>query len=170
MANQSLQNLRKIHELQKEGEINQILRDIRNTKSQVENFGKELSNRRKQLETEILMKSQVKQEPVEVEKVEKVETKTSEPTFIDEKKQDKQTYKKFENSNNQKNFKTDKPVRNNDGKFNKTPFNKDKKDNRPYNSFNKNNPQNKKFGNNNFVSAKGNNYRSFAEMKCQKLN
>ncbi len=162
MANQSLQNLRKIHELQKEGEINQILRDIRNTKSQVENFGKELSNRRKQLETEILMKSQVKQEPVEVEKVEKVETKTSEPTFIDEKKQDKQTYKKFENSNNQKNFKTDKPVRNNDGKFNKTPFNKDKKDNRPYNSFNKNNPQNKKFGNNNFVSAKGNNYRSFA--------
>lgn len=163
MANQALQNLKKIHELQKEGEITQLLRDLRNTKSQVDNFGRELTNKKKQLENELLAKVEVKVEPEPEEKIE-VEIKKSEPSFVSEKKLERINPNKFEKATptyNQKNFQQNKFNKNNDGKFNKTGFNKDKKDNKPFNSFNKNNSQNKKFGNNNFVSAKGNNYRSF---------
>ncbi len=158
MASQSLQNLRKIHELQKEGEITQILRDIKNTKSQVDNFGKELSNRIKQLEVEKVDKviEQTHEEKQDI----KVEIKTSEPRFSTTQNQPKTNFKKFEATNNQQKSYEQNKFNKNNNKPVKPNFNKDRKDNKPFN--NKNNPQNKKFGNNNFVSAKGNNFRSFA--------
>ena len=45
MANQGLQNLKKIHDLQKEGEISKILKDIKDSKSQMEAFFKQLKER-----------------------------------------------------------------------------------------------------------------------------
>lgn len=158
MANQALQNLRKIHELQKEGEISKILKDIRSSKSIVENFGNQLSARKKQIDSEAKALESVKVEPEKTA----VEVKTPEPASINEKPQEKTNFKKFD-------VKTERPVnRNNsqnrfnrpDNRASKPDFNRDKKDNKPFNSFNK--QGGKKFGNNNFVSSKGNNFRSFA--------
>lgn len=164
MANQSLQNLRKIHELQKEGEITQILRDIKNTRAQVDIFGRNLANKIKQVELANVEKNQViDEQPHEENKVEQVKTKTSEPTFIVDKKPEKTNFKKFDNNQStQRNYQQNR-FNKVDNRANKPTFNKDRKDNdnKPFNNFGKSNTQNRKFGNNNFVSAKGNNYRSF---------
>ena len=42
LANQALQNLKKIHNLQKDGEISQILKDLKASKLQVEEFSSNL--------------------------------------------------------------------------------------------------------------------------------
>ena len=158
MANQALQNLRKIHELQKEGEISKILKDIRSSKSIVENFGNQLSARKKQIDSEAKALESVKVEPEKTA----VEVKTPEPASINEKPQERTNFKKFDvkterpdNRNNSQN-RFNRP----DNRASKPDFNRDKKDNKPFNSFNK--QGGKKFGNNNFVSSKGNNFRSFA--------
>ena len=163
MANQALQNLKRIHELQKEGEISQILRDIRASKGVVDAFGRDLSNRRKEIEVQ-LQNSQKAPEPTIQETKEEVETKKPEPTFVEK---SETNIKVFDNSNtntpnnsfNQRRNIQNKSFKNNEQKpHNRNNFNKDKKDNR----FNKPLGQNKKFGNNSFVSSKGNNFRSFA--------
>ena len=51
MANQ-LQNLKRIHELQKDGEITNILKEIRSSKKQVEEFGHNLASRIKEIQIE----------------------------------------------------------------------------------------------------------------------
>ena len=158
MANQALQNLRKIHELQKEGEISKILKDIRSSKSIVENFGNQLSARKKQIDNEAKALESVKVEPEK----DAVEVKTPEPASINEKPQERTNFKKFDvkterpdNRNNSQN-RFNRP----DNRASKPDFNRDKKDNKPFNSFNK--QGGKKFENNNFVSSRGNNFRSFA--------
>ncbi len=161
MANQGLQNLRKIHELQKEGEISKILKEIRNSKSLVENLGNQIVNRKKQIENELTIKKQESISQIhEDEKVEKVEQVKVEPISIVENKNEKNVYKKFENKNNQS-LRQNNQQKFTKGNYNNKPYNKndrEKKDNKPFN--NRNN-QSKKFGNNNFVSSKANNYRSF---------
>lgn len=163
MANQALQNLKRIHELQKEGEISQILRDIRASKGVVDAFGRDLSNRRKEIEVQ-LQNSQKAPEPTIQETKEEVETKKPEPTFVEK---SETNIKVFDNSNtntpnnsfNQRRNIQNKSFKNNEQKpNNRNNYNKDKKDNRLNKSFG----QNKKFGNNSFVSSKGNNFKSFA--------
>lgn len=154
LANQTLANLKKIHDLQKDGEISQILKEIRNSKIQVEAFSKQLKDRKNFILTELAKK----QEESEAKKQENIALKQEDkpaPT-VSAPQENKTQFKKFENTNNFQN-------RNNKPPFDKNkPFNRDnKKDNRPFNSFNKNNMQ-KKSGGNNFVSTKTNNFRSFA--------
>ena len=168
MANQTLQNLKKIHELQKEGEISKILKEIRSSKVTVDNFGGQINAKKKQIEAEIKNRvtTEVKAtEPKEINS-EKVEKEISEPASIVEKTTERVKYRKFdtenkrvERPNSQQRFNN----RNNfDNKFNNrnSSFNKDKNSNNKSYVFNKDN-KNKKFGNNNFVSSKANNYRSF---------
>ena len=52
MANQALQNLKKIHELQNGGKIIDILKDIRAAKGMVDEFSMQLSARKRQLDDE----------------------------------------------------------------------------------------------------------------------
>ena len=154
MANQALQNLKRIHDLQKDGEISNILKLIKNSKSQVEEFGSNISKRLKEIDFEIKKQQEVKVE----EKA--VKEEKAEPVFVAE-KQEKQNFKRFD-QNNQRNFDKNKNfAQRPNGNFNKDnrerkDFNKQNPNNKPFNN------QNKKYGSNNFVSSKANSFRSFA--------
>lgn len=177
MANQSLQNLRKIHDLQKDGEISKILKEIRTSKNKVDAFSEQINQTKKSLieESKVDVITVQKEEPKEVkeEKIveEVVEIKKEEPTFIkgnvnNNDKNQKQDFKRndksqsFNNRNNQ--YNSNNRGNNQNNKFNQqrqnSNFNKDR--NKNFNNRLNNNNQ-KKFGSNNFVSSKANNYRSF---------
>ena len=155
MANQALANLKKIHDLQKDGEISQILKEIRNSKIQVEAFSKQLKDRKNYILNEMAKK----QAENEVKKEENSKITQEQKTVSTISPQENKTqFKKFDNTNNNQNKNNNKPP------FDRNkPFNRDNKkdNNRQFNSFNKNNMQ-KKNGGNNFVSTKTNNFRSFA--------
>lgn len=157
MANQGLQNLKKIHDLQKEGEISKILKDIKDSKSQMEAFFKQLKERKTVLLNEIAKKQQIVSEKenkeIQFEKIDEAEMKVDKPAF-EGTVENKSQFRKFDNTRQQS--------RNNRPQYDKNkPYNNDnRKDNRPFNSFNKNNMQKKTKGNN-FVSTKTNNFRSF---------
>lgn len=157
MANQGLQNLKKIHDLQKEGEISKILKDIKDSKSQMEAFFKQLKERKTVLLNEIAKKQQIVSEKenkeIQSEKIVEPEMKVAKPAF-EGTVENKTQFRKFDNTRQQS--------RNNRPQYDKNkPYNNDnRKDNRPFNSFNKNNMQKKTKGNN-FVSTKTNNFRSF---------
>ena len=157
MANQGLQNLKKIHDLQKEGEISKILKDIKDSKSQMEAFFKQLKERKTVLLNEIAKKQQIVSEKenkeIQSEKIDEAEMKVDKPAF-EGAVENKTQFRKFDNTRQQS--------RNNRPQYDKNkPYNNDnRKDNRPFNSFNKNNMQKKTKGNN-FVSTKTNNFRSF---------
>lgn len=155
MANQALANLKKIHDLQKDGEISQILKEIRNSKIQVEAFSKQLKDRKNYILNEMAKK----QAESEVKKEENSKITQEQKTVSTISPQENKTqFKKFDNTNNNQNKNNNKPL------FDRNkPFNRDNKkdNNRQFNSFNKNNMQ-KKNGGNNFVSTKTNNFRSFA--------
>ena len=155
MANQTLQNLKKIHDLQKDGEISQILKEIRNSKIQVEAFSKQLKDRK----NTILNEMAKKQAESEVKKEENSKITQEQKTVSTISPQENKTqFKKFDNTNNNQNKNNNKPPFDRNKAFNR----ENKKDNnRQFNSFNKNNMQ-KKNGGNNFVSTKTNNFRSFA--------
>ena len=155
MANQALTNLKKIHDLQKDGEISQILKEIRNSKIQVEAFSKQLKDRK----NTILNEMAKKQAESEVKKEENSKITQEQKTVSTISPQENKTqFKKFDNTNNNQNKNNNKPPFDRNKPFNR----ENKKDNnRQFNSFNKNNMQ-KKSGGNNFVSTKTNNFRSFA--------
>lgn len=155
MANQALTNLKKIHDLQKDGEISQILKEIRNSKIQVEAFSKQLKDRK----NTILNEMAKKQAESEVKKEENSKITQEQKTVSTISPQENKTqFKKFDNTNNNQNKNNNKPPFDRNKPFNR----ENKKDNnRQFNSFNKNNMQ-KKNGGNNFVSTKTNNFRSFA--------
>lgn len=155
MANQALANLKKIHDLQKDGEISQILKEIRNSKIQVEAFSKQLKDRK----NIILNEMAKKQAESEVKKEENSKITQEQKTVSTISPQENKTqFKKFDNTNNNQNKNNNKPPFDRNKPFNR----ENKKDNnRQFNSFNKNNMQ-KKNGGNNFVSTKTNNFRSFA--------
>ena len=151
MANQTLQNLKKIHDLQKVGEISQLLKEIKNSKVQVESLSNKIIEKRKELLAKIERQNQeVKKETVENvvpnENVNKQQTK-------DIQYDNKRVFDNKQQSNNRNNAQN-RPFDKN------KPFNKDRKD------FAKSNqPQNKNFGKKTgtgFISAKANNFRSFA--------
>lgn len=179
MANQALQNLKKIHDLQKEGEISKILQELRASKIKVDELSAGLSKRSKEIEAQILARQKAMEiKPVQEKSDQKNETQIAEvtpvvPVFVEQKQQERPSnnnYKKFDNNRNSNNFNNrngekrfannNRPdSRNNQGqpRNNTNGFNKDNKWNNNRNGL----PQ-KKFGNNNFVSSKGNNFRSFA--------
>ena len=151
MANQALQNLKKIHDLQKVGEISQLLKEIKNSKVQVESLSNKIIEKRKELLAKIERQNQeVKKETVEnVVPSENANKQQGKDIQYDNKRvfDNKQ---QVNNRNNAQNRPFDK----------NKPFNKDRKD------FAKSNqPQNKNFGKKTgtgFISAKANNFRSFA--------
>ena len=151
MANQTLQNLKKIHDLQKVGEISQLLKEIKNSKVQVESLSNKIIEKRKELLAKIDRQNQeVKKETVEnVIPSENSNKQQSKDIQYD----NKRVFDNKQQSNNRNNAQN-RPFDKN------KPFNKDRKD------FAKSNqPQNKNFGKKTgtgFISAKANNFRSFA--------
>ena len=151
MANQTLQNLKKIHDLQKVGEISQLLKEIKNSKVQVESLSNKIIEKRKELIAKIDRQNQeVKKETVEnVIPSENANKQQSKDIQYD----NKRVFDNKQQSNNRNNAQN-RPFDKN------KPFNKDRKD------FAKSNqPQNKNFGKKTgtgFISAKANNFRSFA--------
>ncbi len=153
MANQGLQNLKKIHDLQREGVISQILKEIKNSKLQVEAFNNQLKDRKNSIINEETLRKKVetetKKEEIKINQKEIIQS----PVQSDNKTQ----FKKFDNSSRNQNFKNKVPFDKN------KPFNRDnRKDTSSFNNFNKNNNFTKKSGGNNFVSTKTNSFRSFA--------
>ena len=151
MANQTLQNLKKIHDLQKVGEISQLLKEIKNSKVQVESLSNKIIEKRKELLAKIDRQNQeVKKETVKnVIPSENANKQQSKDIQYD----NKRVFDNKQQSNNRNNAQN-RPFDKN------KPFNKDRKD------FAKSNqPQHKNFGKKTgtgFISAKANNFRSFA--------
>ena len=151
MANQTLQNLKKIHDLQKVGEISQLLKEIKNSKVQVESLSNKIIEKRKELLAKIDRQNQeVKKETVKnVILSENANKQQSKDIQYD----NKRVFDNKQQSNNRNNAQN-RPFDKN------KPFNKDRKD------FAKSNQsQNKNFGKKTgtgFISAKANNFRSFA--------
>ena len=151
MANQTLQNLKKIHDLQKVGEISQLLKEIKNSKVQVESLSNKIIEKRKELLAKIERQNQeVKKETVEnVISSENANKQQSKDIQYD----NKRVFDNKQQANNRNNAQN-RPFDKN------KPFNKDRKD------FAKSNqPQNKNYGKKTgtgFISAKANNFRSFA--------
>ena len=182
MANQSLQNLRKIHDLQKDGEISKILKDIRASKNKIDSFSEQLNQIKRSLKEEKKseindVQSKSSDSIKEADKVEAVETKKEEPAFVkNENKDQKQDFNKNErmqsfNKNNQFRPNSNNKGNNFNNKFNQqrqnqNNFNRDK--NKNFN--NRNNNSQKKFGSNNFVSSKANSYRSFVNEETPEID
>ncbi len=157
MANQTLNNLKTIHDIQKEGTLLELLRSVRASKSEVDTFAKALYAQKKKLEET----ATIKVEETKKEEVKNVE-KTS-PTFSNGQSANN-NFRKFDN-NSQKSFDR-----------NQRPFDKNRPQNNRFDNRNGQKPQfnnrpqgqgqrpqfgqNKKFGNN-FVSTKVNNFKSF---------
>lgn len=179
MANQTLNNLKSIHEIQKEGTILELLRNVRTAKTDMDTFAKSLLNQKRLLEEEAKkVQEEKKEEAAKVESIKESqpEQKTA-PVFANGNQNSNNSFKKFDNRNdrpynNQNSFNKDR----NQNKFNNyngqnKPFNRPQGQNgyqggfnrdRAQNAgFNRNNSQNKKFGSNNFVSTKVNNFKSF---------
>ncbi len=157
MANNTLNNLKTIHGMQKDGYILEILRDIRSLKIQLDEFSKNASNAKKALE----IKAQAE-----------VEKPAVKPEII---KETPLANKQQEDLSSSKNTTQTKEFKKFDGKSN---FDKQNQDNRKNQQFNSQKPFNKNFDNSkkpfqnkqqggfskgpSFVSTKVNNFRSFA--------
>ena len=143
MANQTLQNLKKIHDLQKLGEISQLLKEIKISKSKVDVFSNQPENI-------------IKNENPKTVEIKKNESFDNKKTFND-KQSAGNIYNQKNTSGNgynrQNNF--NKPF-----DKNRTGFNKDKKDFNKFNQNKNNNQFNKKPGTN-FISSKANSFKSF---------
>ena len=153
MANQ-LNNLKIIHDMQKEGLINGLIGQVRQSKGLVESFAQKLSKRLKDIEAAA--------KPKEVEPA-KIVAENRAQTFSNEKNQNN-NFRKFDS----------KP----ENKFSQKPFNREQRPNDKKDAFAKkpqgqnsqfNKGQNKKFGNN-FVSTKTNNFRSFSSNEAPEID
>lgn len=117
MANQALENLRKIHDLQREGEISKILLSLRESKGQVENLGNRISKRLKEIEN--LKKEKEKEK---VEKIEEVAAqppkKEVEPISAAEKSVENTKIRKFDNNSNSNYRNNQKSYNNSNNNFN----------------------------------------------------
>ena len=161
MANQSLNNLKQIHDMQKDGVINELIKDIRSSRSLVDSFAQKLQSRSKAIDEEAkLVESKKEEEKKQVAKP--IDEKPS-PAFSNNANQ-KNNFKRFDNNQpNNNRFSSQKPNFNRDQKkdFRKDGFNKNQTQN-----FNK---TNKKLGNN-FVSTKTNNFRSFTSNDAPEID
>ena len=172
MANQ-FYNLKRIHDLQKEGLINETLRSVRSAKGEVDAFAKKLLERRRVLEA---LAEQAKKE--EAKPVEKVEPKVEEEKKVTVEEKKTPAFSNGQTSSN--NFKrfsdqdrprqTQKFANQNNQNAGKSGFKNNFSSQRGGQTpFNKNANQGKKFGSNNFVSTKVNNFRSFAQSDVSEL-
>ncbi len=162
MANQTLQNLKKIHDLQKLGEISQLLKEIKISKSKVDVFSNQIIQQKKELQNkkiETTVKEPeniIKNENPKTVEIKKNESFDNKKTFND-KQSAGNIYNQKNTSGNgynrQNNF--NKPF-----DKNRTGFNKDKKDFNKFNQNKNNNQFNKKPGTN-FISSKANSFKSF---------
>ena len=175
MANKTtLESLKTIHEMQKEGKILEFLREIRGLRTQIDDFYKQVNARKQKIKDEASLLLSRKEEEVKVEE-KPVESK---PQNIEIKKEfvkKENNYRKFENENNfqnkgqynqrPQNFQNNKPFTKGQGNFNKdksnfqkgAPFNKQGQNNNFQRPNNK--PQQRSGGN--FVSTKANSFRNF---------
>lgn len=177
MAN-TLNNLKTINGIQKDGTILELLRSVRTAKSDVETLGKRLASQKKILAEKVEVKVQEKVVTEPIEKIEPVaEQQKSAPTFVDGQKPSNNNFRKFDNEQRrpqgQNNFRRD----NNNGFQNgRRDFNNRQQGqgfNRGQNNQGGYRPQGQGFnrqgqtgftgkkGTNNFVSTKVNNFRSF---------
>ena len=188
MANQALQNLKRIHELQKEGEISKILQDLRSSKAQVETLGGALSKKLKEIDFEIARKAQAEKLAAEKaqEEIKKVEAEVQElkkptPASVES----RNNYRKFnpeqgtnnrgDFQNRQNRFDGNRGDRaNNNNRFQNNNFNKDRQGGQTRPGFNRQNVTNgqgqRKFGNNNFVSSKANNFKTFTSNDAPEID
>ncbi len=98
LANQALENLRKIHDLQKEGEISKILLSLRESKGQVQNLGNRISKRLKEIEIENLKKE--KEIEKNQEAIAQPQRKEVEPISVSENTVTNTKIRKFDNNSN----------------------------------------------------------------------
>ena len=168
MANQGLNNLKIIHDMQKEGLINEIIKDVKQSKALVDAFAVKLQARKKSIEEEIVNK----QKAISQSKIDEKEEKNvvarevqSKPQVFSDKPSQNNNFRKFDNNQSNKfngqktNFNRDRENRNQNQNQRKDGFKNGNFQNQkqPFNKQNLN-----KKGQNNFVSTKTNNFRSFA--------
>ncbi len=165
MANQTLNNLRTIHELQKDGALLELLRNVRTAKSDLETLTKTLQSQKKVIEQKALEKVEEEKvvEEIKITPAAPVEKAQPKPAFVDGQKASQNNFRKFDNSQRpQRPFGQNNYNGQNRGDF-KRPNNPNSK---PFNPngkapFNPNFNKQKKVGSNNFVSTKVNNFKSF---------
>ncbi len=117
LANQALENLRKIHDLQKEGEISKILLTLRESKGQVENLSSRISKRMKEIEIENLKKEKEEKIKETISQPQKIEVESFSST---EKSAENNKIRKFDNNSNNNNYNNNpnNNYRNNNRQFN----------------------------------------------------
>ena len=166
MANQGLNNLKTIHDMQKDGVLNELIKEIRSSKSLVDSFSQKLQSRLKAIDEEAKLVEK-KVEEIKKEITQPVQQKTA-PSFSNGNNQ-QNSFRKFDQNQSNNKFSSQKNNFNREQKkdFRKDGFNKNQNQNQNQKQpFNK---QNKKFGNN-FVSTKTNNFRSFASNDAPEID
>ena len=160
MANQQLNGLKSINNIQRDGSLQNLLLSIKDAKVQVDAFSRSLQQKKSELQQKAKEEEKRKIEEAKKEEVKVVEKKveTEEPkiqtntqTSFQQNKQSGNNYRKFDNQKT-----------NNFAK--KPPFNKQQQVGNKFQGNNKFQGSNK-FGQNNqksFVSTKANNFKSFA--------
>lgn len=187
MAN-TLNNLKTINQLQKDGALLELLRNVRTAKNDIEGYGKRLFTQKKTLEQQAEAKAKTQTEtkvadlqPKEIEESPKLEQQKPAPAFVDGQKPSNNNFRKFDGEQGrrpqgQSGFRRD----GNDTRNGRREFNKDYNNSRPQGQgFNRGQGQGgfKQQGQqgfrqgqgqfagkrptNNFVSTKVNNFRSF---------
>lgn len=165
MANQTLINLKTIYSIENDGTILEILRNLRNSKTNLDAYGKNMAKRKKEILANKSVKEKdeekkvVEQPKIDVQPVSDVEK--TKVVSENEKKSQTQPMKNQQraNFNNQKNNQNQQRTFDNKRNF-------DKNSQRPNGQFqprqNGNRPQNSQFGNKNF---NGQNARPFNNQK-----
>ncbi len=160
MANQQLNGLKSINNIQRDGSLQNLLLSIKDAKVQVDAFSRSLQQKKSELQQKAKEEEKRKIEEAKKEEVKVVEKKveddeskiqTNTQTSFQQNKQNGNNYRKFDNQKT-----------NNFAK--KPPFNKQQQVGNKFQGNNKFQGSNK-FGQNNqksFVSTKANNFKSFA--------
>ncbi len=167
MANQTLNNLKIIHDMQKEGIINAHIKEVRSSKVLLDSFAQKLQARAKAITLEEENKKKLEQETatkVVTEKAQEVKPTASEQAFSNS-QAGQNRFKRFDNEQKQNKFSSQRPNDQRSRDFKKDGFGKTQNQkpnfNRP--------GQNKKLGNN-FVSTKTNSFRSFASSDAPEID
>ena len=167
MANQTLNNLKIIHDMQKEGIINAHIKEVRSSKVLLDSFAQKLQARAKAITLEEENKKKLEQEAatkVVTEKAQEVKSTASEQAFSNS-QAGQNRFKRFDNEQKQNKFSSQRPNDQRSRDFKKDGFGKTQNQ-KP--NFNKPG-QNKKLGNN-FVSTKTNSFRSFASSDAPEID
>lgn len=163
MANQQLNGLKSINNIQRDGSLQNLLLSIKDAKVQMDAFSKSLQQKKAELQLKAKDEEKKKVEEAKKEEVKVVEKKieivepkpqTNTQTPFQQNKQNGNNYRKFDNQQTS-NF------------AKKPPFNNQQQGGNKFQGNNKFQGTNNKFGQNkdkqkSFVSTKANNFKSFA--------